>query len=103
MEKAMNSHYPITTDLEYLTALFGFMVQKSKLLRPNFVEEVFELLVAAGEKRTEKLKSGKSQDGHENKEQKKKTLYYARYLLAIYLKANFQNAIWLIYLEDSCV
>ena len=88
----MNSHYPITTDLEYLTALFGFMVQKSKLLRPNFVEDVFELPVAAGEKRTEKLKSGKSQDWHENKEQEK-TLYYARYLLAIYTKADFQNAI----------
>ena len=77
----MNSHYPITTDLEYLTALFGFMVQKSKLLRPNFVEDVFELPVAAGEKRIEILKSGKSQDGHENKEQCKKKRFI---MLAIF-------------------
>ena len=62
------------------------MVQKRKPLRPNFIEDAFELLVAASEKRTEKL-----QEGSESEEQEK-TLYYALYLLMIYTKGKVQNA-----------
>ena len=62
------------------------MVQKRKPLRPNFIEDAFELLVAASEKRTEKL-----QEGSESEEQEK-TLYYALYLLMIHTKVKVQNA-----------
>ena len=91
MEKAMNSDVAITKDLERHTALLGEMVQKGKLLRPNFIEDAFEILVAASEKRSEKQKSGKSQEVHENVEQEK-TLCYALYLLVIYTKVKGQNA-----------
>ena len=91
MEKAMNSDVAITKDLERRTALLGEMVQKGKLLRPNFIEDAFEILVAASEKRSEKQKSGKSQEVHENVEQEK-TLCYALYLLVIYTKVKGQNA-----------
>ena len=50
------------------------MVQKGKLLRPNFIEDVLELLVAASEKRAEKQKSKNSQEGHENEDQEKNAL-----------------------------
>ena len=85
MEKSMNSDVGITEDLQALTILFGEMVQR-KLLRPNFIEDAFERLVAASEKRTEKL-----QEGHESEEQEN-TLFYALYLLMIYTKVKVQNA-----------
>ena len=91
MEKAMNSDAGITKYLEDSTILFGEMVQKGKLLRPNFIEEVFEVLVAASEKRAEKQKSEKnSQEGHDNEDQEK-MLYCALYLLIIYIKVKGQN------------
>ena len=93
MEKAFNCDVPITkvtVDVVSFADLFAFMVKGSKLLRPNVVEDVFEILVAASEKRTEQLKSGKLQDAHENKEQEK-TLYGALYLLMIYSKLKVQN------------
>ena len=86
MEKATNNDVSIIKYLELYTYVFAEMVQKRKLLRPNFIEEAFELLVAASEKRTEKL-----QEGHESEEQEN-TLYYALYLLMIYTKVKGQNA-----------
>ena len=93
MEIAFNCDDPmrkVTVDVVSFANLFGFMIKESKLLRPNVVEDVFEILVAASEKRTEQLKSGKLQDSHENKEQEK-TLYGALYLLLIYSKLKVQN------------
>ena len=90
LEKAVNSDVGITKYLEDSTILFGEMVQKGKLLRPNFIEDVFELLVAASEKRAEKQKSKNSQVGHDNEDQEK-TLYCALYLLIIYIKVKGQN------------
>ena len=98
LEKAMNSDVAITEDLENSTALFGVMVQKGKLLRSNFIEDAFEILVAGSEKRSEKQKSGKSQEVHENEEQEK-TLYYALYLLVIYTKVKGQNANMIYFLQ----
>ena len=86
MEKSMNNDVSIIKDLEHYTRVLGKMVQKRKPLRPNFIEDAFELLVAASEKRTEKL-----QEGSESEEQEK-TLYYALYLLMIYTKVKVQNA-----------
>ena len=86
MEKATNNDVSIIKHLESYTAVFVEMVQKRKPLRPNFIEDAFELLVAASEKRTEKL-----QEGHESEEQEE-TLYYALYLLMIYTKVKVQNA-----------
>ena len=86
LEKAMNNDVSIIKHLENYTSVFGKMVQKRKPLRPNFIEDVFKLLVAASEKRTEKLR-----EGHESEEQEK-TLYYALYLLMIYTKVKVQNA-----------
>ena len=93
-EKALNCDVPITKvtdDLKYHIAIFGEMVQKGKLLRPNLIEHSFEILVAASEKQAEQLKSRKSQQGHEN-EGEDKTVYYALYLLNIYTKVKVQNA-----------
>ena len=93
MEKAFNCNDPITkvtVDVVSFADLFGFMVKVSELLRPNVVEDVFEILVAASEKRTEPLKSGKLQDARKNKEQEK-TLNGALYLLMIYSKLKVQN------------
>ena len=90
LEKAMNNDVGITEYLEESTILFGEMVQKGKLLRPNFIEDVFELLVAASEKRAEKRKSKNSQEGHDNEDQEK-TLYCALYLLIIFIKVKGQN------------
>ena len=90
LEKAMNSDVGITQYLEDSTILFGEMVHKGKLLRPNCIEEVFEVLVAASEKRAEKQKSKNSQEGHDNEDQEK-TLYCALYLLIIYIKVKGQN------------
>ena len=100
-EKALNCDVPIkevTNDLEYHIAIFGEMVQKSKLLRPNVIEDVFEILVAASEIQAEQLKSGKSQQGHEN-EGEDKTVYYALYLLNIYTKVKVQNANMIDFLQ----
>ena len=91
LEKAVNSDVAITEDLVNYTALFGVMVQKGKLLRSNFIEDAFEILVEASEKRSEKQKTGKSQEVDKNEEQEK-TLYYALYLLLIYIKVKGQNA-----------
>ena len=86
MEKSINNDVSIIKHLENYTDVFGEMVQERKPLGPNFIEDAFELLVAASEKRTEKL-----QEGHESEEQEK-TLYYALYLLTIYTKVKIQNA-----------
>lgn len=87
MEKSMNDDdVSIIEYLENYTSSFVKMVQKRKLLRPNFIEDAFETLVAVSEKRTEK-----SQEGHGNEEQKN-TIYYALYLLMIYTKVKVQNA-----------
>ena len=91
MEKAMNCDFPIIKDLELFTVLFGEMLQKGKILRPNFIEDVFEILVAASEKQTEKRMSKNLQEGQENEEHEK-TLYCALYLLVIYIKVKGQNA-----------
>ena len=94
MEKSMNSSDVPITDvigcLEHQIALFGQMVRKSKLLRPNLIEDAFQILVAVSEKQAEQLKSRKSQEGHENEEQDI-TVYYALYLLKIYTKVKVQN------------
>ena len=86
MEKAMNNDVSIIKFLENYTGVLGEMAQKRKLLRPNFIQDAFEILVAGSEKRTEKL-----QEGHESEEQEK-MLYYALYLLMIYTKVKVQNA-----------
>ena len=86
MEKATNNNVSIIKYLELYTSVYAEMVQKRKVLRPDFIEDAFALLVAASEKRTEKL-----QEGHESEEQEE-TLYYALYLLMIYTKVKIQNA-----------
>ena len=86
MEIAMSCDDEITEDLEYLASLFAEMLQ-DRLLRPKLLEDVFEKLVAANEKLTEKLKSGKLQEEHE-KEEQEKMLYCALYLLTIYTKVQ---------------
>ena len=98
MEKAINCDFPIIEDLERLPALFGEMLQKGKILRPNFIEDVFEILVAASEKQTEKRTSKKLQERQEN-EELEKTLYYALYLLVIYIKVKGQNANMIDFLQ----
>ena len=99
MEKAMNCDFPITEDLERLTDLFGEMLQKGKLLSPNSIEEVFEILVAASEKRTEERMSKNLQEEHENKEQEETLQYCALYLLMIYTKVRVQNANMIDFLQ----
>ena len=86
MEKATNNDVSVIGDLGSYTSAFGKMVEKGILLRPNFIEDAFEILVGVSEKRTEKL-----QEGHGN-EELKNTLYYALYLLMIYTKVKVQNA-----------
>ena len=99
MEKAMNCDFPITEDLERLTDLFGEMLQKGKRLSPNSIEEVFEILVAASEKRTEERMSKNLQEERENKEQEETLLYCALYLLMIYTKVRVQNANMIDFLQ----
>ena len=86
LEKTMNINVvAITTEfLAILTRIFGMMVQESILLSPNYIEDAFEKLVAASEKRTEKLKSKNSQE--------EQTLYCALCLLLIHTKVKGQNA-----------
>ena len=98
MEKAINCDFPITEDLERLPALFGEMLQKGKILRPNFIEDVFEILVAASEKQTEKRMSKDLQERQQN-EELEKTLYLALYLLVIYIKVKGQNANMIDFLQ----
>ena len=86
MEKSMNNDVSIIRYLHSYTSTFVKIVKRRKLLRPNFIEDAFETLVAASEKRTEK-----SQEGHGNEEQED-TVYYALYLLMIYTKVKVQNA-----------
>ena len=91
LEKDMNCDFPMIEELERFTVLFGEMLRKGKILRPNFIEDVFEILVAASEKQTEKRMSKNLQEGQEN-EELEKTLYCALYLLVIYIKVRGQNA-----------
>ena len=98
MEKAINCDFPIIEDLELLSALFGEMLQKGKILRPNFIEDVFEILVAASEKQTEKRMSKDLQERQQN-EELEKTLYLALYLLVIYIKVKGQNANMIDFLQ----
>ena len=86
MEKATNNNVSIIGHLQFYTSALGEMVQKGILLRPYFIEDAFEILVAVSEKQTEKL-----QEGHGD-EELKDTLYYALYLLMIYTKLKVQNA-----------
>ena len=93
MEKALNRDVPVSeviNDLESQIAIFGEMVQKSKVLRPNLIEDAFEILVVASEKQADQLKSEKSLEGHENDEHEKMA-YYALYLLMISTKVKVQN------------
>ena len=92
MEIAVNCDEPITKDLHYFAFVFGLMVQKGRLLRPKCIEDVFENLVAASERLTEKLKSEKLQEEYKNEEEEK-MLFYALYLLMIYTKVKVLDEI----------
>ena len=67
LEKTMNINVvKITTEfLAFLTGTFEWIVQEGILLRPNYIEDAFEKLVAASEKRTEQLKSKNWQEEQE--------------------------------------
>ena len=88
LEKTMNINVvKITTEfLAFLTGTFEWIVQEGILLRPNYIEDAFEKLVAASEKRTEQLKSKNWQ------EEQEKWLYCALQLLMIHSKVKGQNA-----------
>ena len=88
LEKTMNINVvKITTEfLAFLTGIFEWIVQEGILLRPNYIEDAFEKLVAASEKRTEQLKSKNWQ------EEQEKWLYCALQLLMIHSKVKGQNA-----------
>ena len=93
MEKALNRDFPVSEvikDLESQIVVFAEMLQKSKVLRPNLIEDAFEILVVASEKQADQLKSGKSPEGHQNDEQEKMA-YYALYLLMVSTKVKVQN------------
>ena len=94
MEIAVNCDDPVTNDLDNFAHVFGVMVQKGRLLRPKCIQDVFEKLVTACErqkrKETEKSKSGKLQEEHNNEEEAK-MLFYALYLLMIYAKVQVPN------------
>ena len=92
MEIAVNCDEPTTKDLHYFAFVFGLMVQKGRLLRPKCIEDVFENLVAASERLTEKLKSEKLQEEYKNEEEEK-VLFYALYLLMIYTKVKVLDEI----------
>ena len=66
------------------------MVQKGRLLKPKCIEDVFEKLVTACERLTEKWKSGKLQEEHKNEEEAK-LVFFALYLLMIYTKVQVPN------------
>ena len=86
LEKATNINVvTITTEfLAILTFTLAGMVQESILLSTNYIEDAFEKLVAASEKRKEKLRSKNLQE--------EQMLYCALYLLMIYTKVKGQNA-----------
>ena len=88
LEKTMNINVVKITRLFLvcLTVTFGVMAKKSIFLKPNYIEDAFEKLVAASEKPTEKLKSKNSQ------EEQEETLYCALCLLMIHTKVKGQNA-----------
>ena len=88
LEKTVNINVVTITTLllSFLAIILTMMVQKSILLRPSYIEDAFEKLVAVSEKRTEKLKSKNSQ------EEQEETLYFALCLLMIYTKVKGQNA-----------
>ena len=88
LEKTVNINVVTITTLllSILALILTVMVQKSILLRPSYIEDAFEKLVAVSEKRTEKLKSKNSQ------EEQEKTLYCALCLLMIHTKVKGQNA-----------
>ena len=90
MEIAVNCDDPITKDLDNFVHVFGVMVQKGRLLRPKCIQDVFEKLVTACERLTEKSKSGKLQEEHKNEEEAK-MLFFALYLLMIYAKVQVPN------------
>ena len=88
LEKTVNINVVTITTLllSILALILTVMVQKSILLRPSYIEDAFEKLVAVSEKRTEKLKSKNSQ------EEQEETLYCALCLLMIHTKVKGQNA-----------
>ena len=90
MKIAMNCDEQLTKDLDNFAHAFGLMVQKGRLLRSKCIEDVFEKLVAACERLTEKLKSGKLQEEHKNEEEAK-MLFFVLYLLMIYTKVQVPN------------
>ena len=87
MEIAVNCDDPLTKDLDNFAYVFGLMVHKGRLLRSKCIEYVFEKLLAACERLTEKPKSGKLQEEHKNEEEAQ-MLFYALYLLMIYTKVK---------------
>ena len=80
MEIAVNCDDPLIKDLDNFAHLFGLMMQKGRLLTSKCIEDVFEKLVAACERLTEKVKSGKLQEEHKNEEEAN-MLFYALYLI----------------------
>ena len=93
MEIALSCDDPFSNDLHNVTNLFGGMVHKGRVLRRRCIEDVFEKLVAASERLTEKSKSGKLKEEHK-REKQEETLYYALYLLMVFtkIKGNRENA-----------
>ena len=87
MEIAVNCDDPLTEDLDNFAHVFGLMVHKGRLLRSKCIEDVFEKLVTASERLTEKSKSGKLQEEHKNEEEAN-MVFYALYLLMIYTKVK---------------
>ena len=90
MEIAVKCDDPLTKDLDNFAHVFGLMVQTGGLLRSKCIEDVFEKLLAACERLTEKSKSGKLQEEHKNEEEAK-MLFFALYLLMIYAKVQVPN------------
>ena len=90
LEKTVNINIVTITTvlLSILTLTLAAIVQTSILLRPSYIEDAFEKLVAVSEKRTEKLKSKNSQ------EEQEETFYCtcALCLLMINTKVKGQNA-----------
>ena len=84
----------INEDVEGLTALFARMVPGENVLDIELIEEVFEQLVLAFERLTEKSKLGKSQNKRQDTRamatQLERLTYSALYLLMIY--ANVTQA-----------
>ena len=75
IEIGQRAKEPITTELQRMANLFGYMVYKEVLLRPECVQGVFEILVTEYERET-------------LKEKLEKLIYSALYLLMIYTKVQ---------------